>query len=66
MLVAAGRFPMAQMLDNFKLMALNRNEIHERNNNFRAPQLAYKHKLRICPMPRFTFSESFIINLKKS
>jgi len=33
MLIAAGQFPVAQLLDDFKLMALNRNEKHERNRN---------------------------------
>ena len=31
MVIGLGQFPVAQLLDDFKLMALNRNEIHERN-----------------------------------
>ena len=33
MLVAVGELPMAQLLDDFKLVALNRNEKHELNRN---------------------------------
>jgi predicted glutamine amidotransferase len=33
MLVAVGEFPMAQLLDDFELVALNRNEKHELNRN---------------------------------
>ena len=33
MLIAIGQFPVAQLLDDFKLMALNRNEPHELNRN---------------------------------
>jgi predicted glutamine amidotransferase len=33
MLIAVGQFPVRQLLDDFKLMALNRNEAHERNRN---------------------------------
>lgn len=35
MLIAVGQFPVAQLLDDFKLMALNRNEKHELNRNNR-------------------------------
>ena len=33
MLVAVGQFPVARLLDSFKLMVLNRNQIHELNEN---------------------------------
>ena len=33
MLIAVGQFPIAQLLDDFKLIALNRNEKHELNRN---------------------------------
>ena len=33
MLIAVGKFPVAQLLDDFKLMSLNRNEKHEMNKN---------------------------------
>jgi len=40
MLIAAGQFPMAQLLDDFKLMAQNKNEKHEYNKKGQD----FKHK----------------------